>query len=117
MAKQRNCPNCGAPYEIDEARCPYCGTAYFDMSMINMDAHEPFYLKIKVNGYLITQMVYPSAMMFESEEDELTAYGGLGNTALMHTCVGRSLSTDLSFRAIAQKDGILAKMKKVDQEK
>ena len=25
---QRNCPNCGAPYDAVSSTCPYCGTAY-----------------------------------------------------------------------------------------
>lgn len=35
--KNRNCPNCGAPYEINKYKCPYCGTLYLDLSMINFD--------------------------------------------------------------------------------
>lgn len=115
MAKNRNCPNCGAPYEIEGVRCPYCGTAYFDMSMINMDAHEPFFLKIKVNGMLITQLVMPTATTFEQEEETLTCYGGFGNVALSKLPVTRSLSTDLSFKAIVnQKDNTLAKIEVKD---
>ena len=43
----RNCPNCGAPLEADICKCPYCGTSYFDISAINIDDGEPFYLKLK----------------------------------------------------------------------
>lgn len=44
---QRNCPNCGAPYNVELNKCPYCGTSYFDMSAIDMETHEPFFLKIR----------------------------------------------------------------------
>lgn len=111
MAKQRNCPNCGAPYEVYEAKCPYCGTAYFDMSMVDMDAHEPFYLKVKVNGMLVTQMVIPEMAVFEQDTESELYVGGLGNTALCRVFVPRSLSTDLSFKAVVNpKDGSLAKI-------
>ena len=113
MAKNRNCPNCGAPYEITEVRCPYCGTAYFDMSMVDMDAHEPFFLKVKVNGMMIVQKVMPEATAFTQEEDMLTAHGGLGNNRLFQVPVSRSLATDLSFKAIAY-DGVLATVKEVN---
>ena len=33
--KGRNCPNCGAVYEIDKNKCPYCSTSYYDMSAID----------------------------------------------------------------------------------
>ena len=44
---QRNCPNCGAPEDVELNKCPYCGTSYFDMSAIDMEMHEPFFLKIR----------------------------------------------------------------------
>ena len=47
MAKGKNCPNCGAVYEPEKNKCPYCGTSYFDMTAINIPAREPFYLKVK----------------------------------------------------------------------
>lgn len=52
MPKGKNCPNCGAVYEIDKNKCPYCGTSYYDMSAIDFEDGEPFYLKIKtkMNG-------------------------------------------------------------------
>ena len=47
--KGRNCPNCGAVYEIGKNKCPYCGTSYYDMSAIDFTNGEPFYLKIRTN--------------------------------------------------------------------
>ena len=41
-----NCPNCGAPYDSNLTKCPYCNTNYFDLSFIDFDATEPFYIKI-----------------------------------------------------------------------
>lgn len=58
--KGKNCPNCGAVYEPEKNKCPYCGTSYYDMSALNF---EPFYLKIKTNmdgkPAYITQLVKP----------------------------------------------------------
>ena len=61
----RNCPNCGAPLEVDICKCPYCGTSYFDISAISIGNREPFYLKLKlenptggytvVTAYVITE--------------------------------------------------------------
>lgn len=52
-----NCPNCGAPYDVNLNKCPYCGTTYLDMSSIDMDADTPFFLKIKTGGIIVTQKV------------------------------------------------------------
>lgn len=46
MAEITNCPNCGAPLEILNDKCGYCGTPYLDMSIFNVNG-EPFILKIK----------------------------------------------------------------------
>ena len=47
MSKNLNCPNCGAPLDPNANKCSYCGTSYFDMTSINIDDGEPFYLKLK----------------------------------------------------------------------
>lgn len=47
---KRNCPNCGAPYEVKLNKCPYCSTSYFDMSCLDMDGHTPCYIKVKTVG-------------------------------------------------------------------
>ncbi len=31
MSENRNCPNCGAPYDLNLNKCAYCGTSYFDL--------------------------------------------------------------------------------------
>ena len=46
---QKNCLNCGAPYDINENKCPYCGTSYYDLSALDLSNNEPCYLKIKIN--------------------------------------------------------------------
>lgn len=55
MSENRNCPNCGAPYDIELNKCPYCGTSYFDLNCLQISG-EPFYLKIRtVDGRILTQ--------------------------------------------------------------
>lgn len=43
-----NCPNCGAP--IMGERCEYCGTVFYDFSVI--DSEKPSYIKMKIHGKL-----------------------------------------------------------------
>lgn len=102
---KRNCPNCGAPYDINLNKCPYCGTSYYDLSALDFTTHEPFYLKIKteMNGKpcYITQLVRPRAdisMDFNSET--VDAVDGLGRTVCSFTR-GTSLTTNISFNAVA----------------
>ncbi len=55
--RQRNCPNCGAPYKTELNTCPYCGTSYFDMSAIDINEGRPFYLKLKMGNMIFTSKV------------------------------------------------------------
>jgi len=59
MAENRNCPNCGAPYDVKLNKCPYCGTSYFDLTCMQI-GYEPFYLKIKDprRGIVVTQKCF-----------------------------------------------------------
>ena len=44
--KNKNCPNCGAPIDIERSKCAYCGTSYYDLSL--MPLCEPFFLRVNV---------------------------------------------------------------------
>lgn len=48
---ERNCINCGAVIEIDNVKCPYCGTSYFDFTNIELDG-KPVVLKLKHNNQI-----------------------------------------------------------------
>lgn len=99
----RNCINCGAPFDIDLHKCPYCGTSYFDMSCLDLESGEPFALKIKTNmngkTCYITQMVRPrNEMSIDFSSDTVDVYSSMGR--LMSYTVNRSVTTNLSFEAI-----------------
>lgn len=100
----RNCPNCGAPYDIGLNKCPYCGTSYYDLSTLDLTAHEPFYLKIKteMNGTpcYITQLVKPRVnMSIDFSSDTVDVCGALGNSIFTFT-KSRSMTTNISFEAV-----------------
>ena len=109
----RNCPNCGAPYEIDKNKCPYCGTSYFDMSTIDFESGEPFYLKIKtkLNGQdvCLTQLVRPRLDTIEMTVDT-TDYIGKYSEKLHSHVSNRGLTTNVSFSGIPDKNGNLMTM-------
>ena len=114
--KNRNCPNCGAPLELGRYNCSYCGTLYLDLSMINFDDQEPFFLTIKKNGYLLTQKVIPQTATFESTSETVYATGGLHDTKLACFTTGINLETNIQFVAVPidDKQKIYAEMRKVD---
>ena len=111
--KSRNCPNCGAPYDINEYKCPYCGTLYLDLSMIDFDNQTPLFLSIKQHGTIITQKVLPQTAAFEMNEDTVYATSVHGNKLLSYP-VSRNLETNIQFIAIPMKDNNLAYMRKIN---
>lgn len=114
MAKGKNCPNCGAVYEPEKNKCPYCGTSYFDMTAINIPAREPFYLKIKAEmggtPIYITQKVIADInhstpnITFTQEE---TRAQRTGSTEYISSVSHQQCTTNLSFIAIPDEKGNL----------
>ena len=105
----KNCPNCGALYDIQLILFFYCVTSYFDLSALDLTNKEPFYLKIRMNvdehDCYITQLVRPNCETeIVSEQNEIYAYGGRGGTKLISFQKEPTLKTNLSFEAIPDKN-------------
>ena len=96
----RNCPNCGSPYELERYSCPYCGTLYIDLTMIDFDNQVPFFLKIKTNGVVLTQRVLPQTVTFDSYQDNTYCYGGRDNNKLISFINNSQLETNIQFIAV-----------------
>lgn len=78
---QTNCPNCGAPLDLDRVKCPYCGTRYYDMAIAD---GEPFYLRYKINDktFIAKCIVDNCDVSAESSSSIKGIRGGLGNAML-----------------------------------
>ena len=60
-----NCPNCGAAKDASEIRCPFCGTAYLDMTAIDLYKHEPMWLRfVGPDGSVYQIKAYPTVANF-----------------------------------------------------
>lgn len=100
---KRNCPNCGAPYDINLNICPYCKTSYFDMSSIDFEYGKPMYLKLKINmgnkPAYITQKVIPRLgdITISTDTSDTTDY--MGNT-INRIVTSHTMVTDISFEAV-----------------
>lgn len=113
--KQTNCLNCGAPYYVELNKCPYCGTNYFDLSFIDFDATEPFYIKIKktlrysqkTTPVIITLRVLPEAGELNMERNEIYCCGGPNNTHRFSAVESCSTNLSLGFQCIPNEKGEL----------
>lgn len=111
--KQRNCPNCGAPYDVQLNKCPYCETSYFDMSALDFNDREPFYLKIRYGDVTITQLVRPcfNAITLDYSSNTVDLADRWGQSLSKFT-VNHSLKTNISFEAVLDNEGHLCEIMK-----
>ena len=111
---QRNCPNCGAPLEIDRVCCPYCNTSYFDLTAVNMASREPFYIKVRTeaNGKpcVLTAKVVPDLFTVESVCETKTARGGLGDQPIFVFMASRGVGFSLNLKVVENEKGELFTM-------
>lgn len=107
MSENRNCPNCGAPYDVRLSKCPYCGTSYFDLCSLQIGG-KPFYLKIKdpTRGIVFTQKCYLKNVDVSIESHNTYVDNPLGYRQIA-VCASRDLTIDLSLEAIAENDKLM----------
>ena len=106
MSENRNCPNCGAPYDVELNKCPYCGTSYFDLSCLQIDS-DPFYLKIRtIDGQILTQKCMLKNVGINIEPYYVYATDHRGN-AIASVVNNTAMTTTLELQNIAE-DGILS---------
>jgi hypothetical protein len=102
----RNCPNCGAPYDINADTCPYCKTSYFDLTAIDIGCDEPFFLKLKFNGAVFTsKVVVGGETSIELHEDEVCAFDAHENK-LARIVISRGCDVSITFKSVAD-NGVL----------
>ena len=111
--KQKNCPNCGAPYDLWRVCCPYCNTPYLDLTFFDLDSKDPIFLrfKAKFNGtsVVITQKVkiVPGTSMTLSSSSQ-NFYGG-------NLVLDQSVDTVMSFKGVPFENGELMRIEVVDK--
>lgn len=99
--ENRNCPNCGAPYDIHLNTCPYCNTSYFDMSAIDIGSTEPFYLKLRMGNSVFTSKVVASSseVIFDSNSCHADFTGDDG-APIKTVRIMPNIDININFRSI-----------------
>lgn len=99
--KEKNCPNCGSPYDPSLNACPYCGTSYFDLTGINLTDKEPVFLKIKTlfnnKPIELTLFVKPELKSIEINTNTTYVYSGLCNSKKVSFQTNQTVVPVLSF--------------------
>lgn len=102
--KEKNCPNCGSPYNPFLSTCPYCGTSYFDLTSLDLTNKEPVFLKLKTlidnKPIEITLFVRPELKFIEINTGTEYAYGH-GNSKLVSFQTNQSIIPVLTFTGLS----------------
>lgn len=99
----KNCPNCGAVYTLEDIKCPYCGTLYYDLTAIDFTKNEPVFIKMRVpNGSQvmdITQCAYPRLGDINVSYDtvDVTNHSGFVVKRFNRGC---NMTTNITFDAV-----------------
>lgn len=104
-----NCLNCGAPFDVSEEKCSYCGTSYYDMSALDINNGKPFMLKIKTTlggkECYITQLVRALPDMSIDISSETVDCIDACGCVVQSMIANRTCTTNLTFQAVPRKCG------------
>lgn len=111
--KDRNCPNCGAPYEITKIKCPYCNTTYLDVTDACFEDGTPMYLRVRTpyinEGATILMKCIPYLSHIEFHNNETVDICGRNGIPIKQIATNREATMNMSFTAI-EDDGCLFKI-------
>lgn len=95
MREQLNCPNCGAV--IVSEKCAYCGTVFYDFSVIDID--KPCYIKIKYNNSIVMIRTKVKHSELNITTESRTAYDCFGSP-IMTFHPSQHLDLSLEFECL-----------------
>lgn len=102
--KEKNCPNCGSPYNPLLNACPYCGISYFDLTSLDLTNKQPVFLKLKTlfdnKPVELTLLVRPELRSIEINTGTEYAYSGPGNSKLVSFQTNQSVIPVLTFTGL-----------------
>lgn len=100
----KNCPNCGAVYTLEDVKCPYCDTLYYDLTAIDFTKNEPVFIKMRVpqgNQVMdITQYAYPRLGDINISYDTVDVANPSG-VIVKRFNYGCNMTTNITFDAVS----------------
>ena len=102
-----NCINCGAAKDIDDIKCPFCGTTYLDMTAIDFTSNDPvvcqFVMPYCKGRTIVSMLARPRLDTFEMQAETIETVG-FGGTPLAKVQTGTNVSLGVSFRPVIRKN-------------
>lgn len=74
-----NCVNCGAAKEVSDLQCPFCGTKYADLTMLDLFHDQELYVQLRdSNGAVKTAKAYITKTSLQMYPEVTCLYGNDG---------------------------------------
>lgn len=122
-----NCINCGAAKDIDEIKCPFCGTTYLDLTAIDFSSDDPVVCQFVLpydssvvykNGdicrrgkSIISMLAIPRLNSITAEPNTCEIYG-YGNRPIGYVNTGWDVNFAVEFKPVArQSDNTLISLR------
>ena len=93
----RNCPNCGAPLDDNYCKCPYCGTLYYDLTVL--DDNVPCYIKYRTAMGVITAYAKPELKEINVWSDSVDYTDIFGNKVVTY-CESKNCDINVDFHTV-----------------
>lgn len=107
----KNCPNCGAPYDVVLDKCPYCSTSYFDMSAMDINNQQPFYLKLRYGDMIFTSKVIAEPHIDINCCKDIVEAINLKNNRIKTIIRSNDVDVDIKFHSVLDDKGNLFTMR------
>lgn len=108
-----NCVNCGAPIDYELAKCPYCGTYYYDLSEMTVGEVAMLRVNIPGRGKVLARAVLKDINVTD-EAQHSSVYGGRDGVVAQFL-TARNISVGLNFETVPDNDGNLLTLIKEDK--
>ena len=107
-----NCINCGAAKDIDEIKCPFCGTTYLDFTAIDFSSNAPVVCEfvLPTTQKDVVQMV--AIPKFNEINYSPVCCDFVDGKHLLHAIYSYDAEVGISFIPLAQKDGTIFKIRR-----
>lgn len=96
----KNCINCGAPMDLKDNHCSYCGTPYYDLCCLELDELQPIAFRVTKDNATYAFLARPTTFNLNHQTDFTYACGGPHNTKLCSVPIGITANLDVGFNII-----------------
>ena len=108
-----NCINCGAAKDIDEIKCPFCGTTYLDLTAIDFDSGKPVVCQFILPGnfkdengnkLIMSMLAIPRLDEIVQTANTVDVYGGICGHRISSFVDSWDINVGVSFKPVIRPD-------------